>query len=621
MNELVERLRDSTLRWYIWRHFGTRVWGDITGTDQTLSICDDLICLPVRFSEYFRWWDPSTNSPGNRMFDKEEAWDHTKETNPSTAYPRDCRGLIVPVYAGYYIGIDLTDGSNRVVVHVVRKREQMLVFNMGYYATGGIKYTINIPVKVYFPPSELNMLHMTNGSREGDGVIIERGEYVLFYPSTQSPEEIDTDKGLFRYSPAGSNPSYQYELKYSATPLYSINPGWYNIDVPQIYTGIKVRSDTRDLKLLFHGRIRSFARSPINVSGFDRFFASIQVYDSDPYASAGTWAESNIPIVLYTGWAEDQDGNPVSYIMSTFAYKHTTKKEPRARLETTIIYDMLTNEAYWLASIQPIVNIYSYGRAGVVTYPFIMSSIYFTENATKAIAVRPDDTYIVRTTNATTCYEWNDGYGFCNVFSDRAVCFEYLGFYTDDPNISIANPKDMGVNRCNLWPNKRAFADQIKPYMDRTLGSRYTYFVVARTWTEPPNLSDGEYANRIKKYTPKVLTPSEWNNLMTSIPPYTLGLSGAPHPDIRVLTYTVPSRVTPGQTITITGKVADEQGEGEPSASVYVLVVDPDTGEIVRQGEAVTEADGTFSIDIQAPNTPKTYRVYIVVRKYGGGVA
>ncbi|MEM4455583.1 MAG: carboxypeptidase-like regulatory domain-containing protein [candidate division WOR-3 bacterium] len=610
MSEVIKKLADPTLRWFVSKLFGTRVYGDVTVPNQTLYICDELICIPTRFSEYFKWWNPSTNSPGNRMFDREEAWDHTVETNPSTAYPRDCRGLIVPVYAGYYIGIDLTDGSNRVVVHVVRKRGQMLVFNMGYYATNGVKYTINIPVKVYFPPSALNLAYTTNGTVQADGVMIEGGQYVLFYPSTQSPEEIDTDKGLFRYSPAGSSPSYQYELKYSATPLYSISPGWYNIDVPQIYTGIKVRSDTRDLKLLFHGRIRSGARSPINVSGFDRFFASIQVYDSDPYASAGTWAESNIPLVFYIGWAEDQDGNPISYLMSTLAYKHTTKKEARARLKTTIIYDMLTNEAYWLSSIHPINNIFSYGRAGAVTYPFIMSSIYFTENATKAIAVRPDDTYIVKTTDATTCYEWNDGYGFCNVFSDRAVCFEYLGFYTDDPNISIANPKYMGVNRCDQWPNKRAFADQIKPYMDRTLYADKTYFVMARIWVESPDLSDEEYANRIKKYAPKVLSSNEWSNLVTNIPPYSLRIFGIPE-TARVIYYTYLKTVTPGSNITISGSVTGLGGETHANKKIKILIIDQQNN-IVTQTSTYTDGEGNFSINLTAPQTPGNYKVVII---------
>ncbi|MEM2388951.1 MAG: hypothetical protein QW215_01800, partial [Ignisphaera sp.] len=69
MDNILSKINDPSIKWYIYEHFGRRVYGNITGTNQTLSICDDMICIPVRFSEYFRWWNRAAGAPGNGMFD------------------------------------------------------------------------------------------------------------------------------------------------------------------------------------------------------------------------------------------------------------------------------------------------------------------------------------------------------------------------------------------------------------------------------------------------------------------------------------------------------------------------------------------------------------------------
>ncbi|MEM2595619.1 MAG: hypothetical protein QW529_06655, partial [Sulfolobales archaeon] len=234
MNELVKKLSDPSIRWYIWRHLGTRVWGNVTGTNQTLSICDDMICLPTRFSEYFKWWDPDTNLPGDRMFDREEAWDHTTETNPTTTYPYDASYGIQGVlgYGGYLVGLHLTDGTNRFVIHLVRKYRQVLISNRGYYYRDSTRYDVNIPVKVYFPPSALNLTYTTNGTVQADGVVIESGQYVLFYPQGEAPYSIDATNGIFATSPIGSNPTYPEELY-----LHYTSPRGYVL-LPKVYLGI-----------------------------------------------------------------------------------------------------------------------------------------------------------------------------------------------------------------------------------------------------------------------------------------------------------------------------------------------------------------------------------------------
>lgn len=611
MSEVIKKLADPTLRWYVSKLFGTRVYGDVTVSNQTLYICDELICIPARFSEYLKWWDPVNNAPGNRMFDKNEAWDHVNESNPSTAYPLNGKGIILPVFNGYFIAIDLTDGTNRVVVHIVRKKRQILVVNMGYYVSGGTKYTINIPVKVYFPPTALNYVYVTNGTIESDGVVISSGQYVLFYPYDQNPEEVDTTNGLFKYSPAGSNPSLQYELEYPATPLYSLR-STRTIDLPKIYTGIRIRSDTKQLKILIQSEFGYGLRSPINVSGIINYsYDGFKLYDSDPYASAGTWAEDTLPFAIYVGWAEDQNGNAVFYLFSSVIYKHTTKKTIRGKILSTFIYDMINNEQYVLALANPIANMYSYGRGGAVTHPFVFDVPGMVmDNCVKAIWVKPDDTYGVKTADATACWEWNDGYGYCNVYNDRAICFEYLAFYTDDTNISITDPKNMGMNRCNIWPDKRSFMDQMKPYMDRTLYAGKNYFVLARVWVEPLDLSDEEYANRIKKYAPKVLTSNEWSNLVTNIPPYSLRIFGIPE-TARVIYYTYSKTVTPGSNIILSGSVTGLGGEVHANKKIKILIIDQQNN-IVTQTSTYTDGEGNFSINLTAPQTTGNYKVVII---------
>ncbi|MEM4674786.1 MAG: hypothetical protein QXM12_00705 [Nitrososphaerota archaeon] len=612
MSEVIKKLADPTLRWYVSKLFGTRVYGDVTVSNQTLYICDELICIPARFSEYLKWWDPVNNAPGNRMFNRSEAWDHVNESNPTTSYPLNGKGILLPVFNGYFIAIDLTDGTNRVVVHIVRKKRQILVVNMGYYTSGGTKYTINIPVKVYFPPTALNYVYVTNGTIESDGVVISSGQYVLFYPYDQEPEEVDTVSGLFKYSPAGSNPSLQYELKYPASQLYLVRPARYTIDLPQIYTGIRVRSNTKDFKLIAPLLFGQDYRAPINTSGAVMYMYRAHIYDSDPYASAGTWSFGGIPFTFYVGWAEDQDGNVVFYLLSSIVYKHTTKRTMRGKILTTFIYDLINNEMYELALANPIANMYSYGRGGVVGYPSMFDvEELIMDNCVKAIWVKPDDTYGVKTTDATTCWEWNDGYGYCNIHSDRAICFEYLAFYTDDTNISITDPKNMGMNRCSYYTvEKRGFLDQMKPYMDRTLYAGKTYFAMARIWVEPPDLSDEEYANRIKKYAPKVLTSNEWSNLVTNIPPYSLRIFGIPD-TARVIYYTYSKTVTPGSNITISGSVTGLIGDPHSYKKIKILIIDQQNN-IVTQTSTYTDGEGNFSINLTAPQTPGNYKVVII---------
>lgn len=620
MNDILSKLNDPSIKWYIYKHFGYRVYGDITRPNQTLSICDDMICIPVRFNRYFMWWDRTAGAPNNRMFDLSEAWDHTNETNPNTSYPLNADDYLLFGYSGYFIAADLTNGSDRVVTHIVRKHNQLLIQNRGYYISAGIKYTTNIAVKVYFPPTSLNMTYQTNGTSESDGITITSGQYVLFYPSSESPYSINTTGGIFSTSPMGTSKSKDYELYIPSTIRGTV-------EIPAMYTGIRTAHDRETIPILLaEGRMAFGNRGGINVGGFRGFNILTSIYSNDPYASQGTWAEGSIPFTLYIGWAEDENENVKYILMSSIAFKHSTKVERQASIPSTYIYDVDSNETYVLAWIMPITNIWSYGQNGYVTHPFVPTNqmIFIDEylgrgNPQRVIIVKPDDSVDVKTSpalNQPPYWEYNDGYGGCNVYDDMAYCFETLALYTDD-GITI-NPKNMSVNRNGQYKNPVAiFSLQIKPFMDRTLYANKTYFVMVRVWVDKGGETNDYYASRIKKYDPKVISQSEWNALLTSLPPYSLNLiGGAPGVNRRYIVFNVnKTQFAPGETITITGRVRNiDDTAAEANRYVLVVLLNATTNTTVSSTQVTTDSYGNFTATIPAPSQSGTYKAIVISR-------
>lgn len=610
--ELLKRLNDPSIKWYIWKHFGKRVYGDVSLQNQTLYLADDKIAIPVRFSEYFRWWDPSTNSVGPRIFSLEEAWDHVNESNPITSFPRNALTYAHLAYGGYFIPIELTNGSTKVVAFLVRKYNQILIFNTGYYYSGGTKYTSNIPFSVNMPPASQNMTYYTTGTVSGDTIQLNPGQYALFYPVNESMYDVDTTNMIFRTSPVGSNKTFPYEL-------YKIEMQELGCYRPKFYLGIPSPTDSDDWLNPFlqqHFTIMSINRYGVNASSaclkVDLVF---DVYDSDPYG--GTWTNGTVPFASYIGYALDQNNKVKFILISNFVLKHHTRWQIRGETSATYIYDSSTDEWYIIGHVKPFVNMYSYGVGGSVATPDLNMNLYakirweLNESGNRVVFVRPDDSVGTYTSPATTTWEYTPAYGYVNVFNNVATGFEVIAFYTDD-TITI-NAKDCRL--CRMSGYVAGISLMLYPYGDRTLYAGKTYLAIGRHFRAPAGLSDSEYAQMIRKFTPRVLTQSEYNELIAGLPPFTLNIiGGAPHTNARYIEVTVPEKVNPGAQFTISGKITSIDGQPFANKSIYALIVDPETLTIVGQGSTSTDSNGNYTVTLQAPSTAKTYRVYILAR-------
>ncbi|MFN3805332.1 MAG: carboxypeptidase-like regulatory domain-containing protein [Pyrobaculum sp.] len=582
----------SVLRWYVSRLFGTRVFGSMSAASQTLMVCDDVLCFPVRFSESFRWWNPSIGNIGNRMFDINEAWDHERETEPSLGYPYDGSVIIIPGRHGYFIAVDLTDGRDRTVVHIARSGNNILIVNMGYKIAKE-RYTSNVQIKVYFPPESLGFRHETNGAAAQDGVILPAGKYVQFYRGSLKP--VNIERGLFRESPIGSIKVFANELVVSAFR-------YGTIDIPSFYTGIKTNAHTENMYRPAAAFGGSSGWNNVNVSGVYGCVPAVRIADLDPYVNAGNWA--NFPcFTMYTGWAEE--GESVKFVLfSTIAYKHNSRHEIVADVSATLLYDLAEREMYLLGAIKPLTNTYSKRSEAVGVFPRLdyPGRIEFREVPAGYIVVKSNDTY-ERLGNDS--YE-RSGYGFCAQYSTGYICHQYLALYTNDVNISITNPKDMYIG---IVKDRNIYCG-VRYYGDRTLVAGKTYFVAARVWHEPLGLPDDEYAARVRKYTPKVLSTAEWSRRYMTLPPYVLDVGGVPK-TAQVLSYSYSRSIRYGDYVTISGSVRGHDGTPHANKTVDVLLLKE--GAIKAEATAKTDADGNFTVTLKPPEIGD-YRVVIIVK-------
>jgi len=189
IGKLAEKLSDQTLTWYTTRAFGgwVRRQAITTSSPQLLHVCDEIICIPTRFSEYL-YWSSGNGNLVNRIFpNHQEAWDHTKETSPNTSAPYDGSLGGVIGYSGYFFGVDLTDGSTKNRVYVTKRTYpelQILIFNKG-----------SLTVRVNDPPSSFGLARYTTGTAGSGYVDIGQNQYVVYYKTTQP--SIDTTNGVF----------------------------------------------------------------------------------------------------------------------------------------------------------------------------------------------------------------------------------------------------------------------------------------------------------------------------------------------------------------------------------------------------------------------------------------
>jgi len=601
VKELVKRLSDPTLTWNIAKSFGgwVREATVSTSNPQILHVCDEIICLPIRFSEYLYWQDGSGNLVSRIFPTLQEAWDHTNETNPNTSAPYDGSALLPAGYAGYWGWVDLTDGTNKARVYIGKRTYpelQIFIFNTG-----------TITVRVNDPPSYFGLSKYTTGTAGSGYTDLGQNQYVVFYKSTQP--QIDTTNKVFAQSPLGSSKRYTYEMYYRYTGSTDLG---FNL-----YTGIKAPKDIlADQGVWFGMGAGSSARGGINTSGFGVMAQPIDLYADDPYASQGTWRGGGRAILYFSGWAEDENGNAKLILISRFDRRTNTKCEKTTDMFIANLYDADLDEWFNLRVVKPIINTYSYGQGGSVQPPETQDTLFANTpgievfDAAVARVVTPTDT-VNEYTSPTGVSGWTyvDGYAMMNCYNATNDCrvTSALGIYTDDTSISLPSDARQAFGVARSTDRVRLFGLRPKPFQDVTLGAGKTYAVITRLKILPRTATGTDLLNWAKKKYPYNISASEWGSLL-NVPPFAVALAGGLPPSGSI-PFNISGTPAPGQTITIsgTGKRAN--------ATVWVVLVDPDTYTVIAMNSGTSDANGNFSISLTIPTTAsagKTYRLYVI---------
>jgi hypothetical protein len=604
IKELTDKLADPTLNWNVAIAWGGqyRIMQAITTTQpQLLYLCDDIICHPARFSSYYSWHD-GTGQNLTRIFpNHQEAWDHTNETSPNTSSPYDgCVGGSVG-YQGYFIYVDLTDGTSKSRVYISKRNYpelQILIFNKG-----------TLSIVVNDPPSTFGLQKYTNGTAGSGNTTIGQNQYVVFYKTSRP--SVDATNGVFAQSPLGTSKLYNYELytKY----LSSKTTLGFNL-----YLGIKSTKDMHiDRGFWYTPEMCSENRGGYNTSGVREFgFMGICYYDSDPIGT--TWAGGIDANYIATGWAEDSSGNVKFIIRQDQDEKYSAQRNERAYVNYAGIYDADLDEWFTVKLINPIINVHSYGQGGSVIQPFTAEAIYpcaitggYTPDATVSYGIDPNDNVLQWTSPAGSLWTFYNAYALANCFnSPDSVCLATvpLGIYTDDTSVSIpSDPRNafaVGGDSAEIT----RWGLQVKPYMDRDLNAGKTYAVITRLKRFPNTMSGTDLKNWATKVRPKVLTSSEWSALL-SVLPLSKNLAGAV---IVSGAYTVsaPTTATPNSNITVSGS------SPRKGVNVYVALVDPNTYSVISSASGTTDSNGNYSITLNIPSSVSvgnTYRIYVVI--------
>ena len=595
--DVIGSIMDPSLKWNSYRvRGGFARWGTITTSNpQLLHICDEYICLPVRFSEYFYWSDGSGNLVSRIFPNNDEAWDHTNETNPNTSAPYDGTGQFIHGLGGYGGYLDLVCGTSKCTVTLVVRRypePQILIYNL---SSGTIR--------VNDPPREHGFSSYTNGTPGADYVDLGPNKYVVYY-KTVNPA-VDSS-GFFSQSPLGVSKRWSYEFYIPNGATLS------DKTFPTIYTGIKAHKDIpvpQSLFAIIDGSVGN--RGGINVGGVRGWgIGGFNVYKDDPYCSQGTWAESNIASIVFNGWAEDDSGN-VKYIFeSGLDISTNTKMEEKYRRYAVKLYVVDNDEWIVSAFIKPTVNTTSYSRNALTIAPDFGRPDVFAASYNKSMYMSPTDAVTEVTSAITACWDFRDGWALANFVSSPisgAVAEAALFIYTDDAGVSL--PSDarsaFGVGYCN---SVIAVGLQVVPFGDRVLSAGKIYAVAVRYKIFSGSVTSTDIANWAKRIYPKVLSSSEWSSLLSTVP-FRVALMGANIIPATV-SVTVPSSTNPGKQITVSGNVG-QQG------NVYVVMYDPNTYRVVASASATSDASGNFSASLTVPSNISvgTYKVMVISEK------
>jgi len=599
LSKLVASLKDPKLTWNVARSFGGWVRREAVSTSnpQLLHVCDEILCLPMRFSEYISWHDGQGNVTGRVFPEHPEAWDHTNETNPTTSAPYDGQVFGAVGYSGYLLVVDLTDGTVKTRVHIVKRSYpelQVLIFNKGV-----------VPIKVNDPPATHGLSRYTTGTAEDGYVIIVQDQYVVYFKTTIPG--VDIDKGVFSVSPLGSSKRYNYEAYYTSMNYMTL--GF------RLYTGIKAPKD-----LLLAGDTGmdilggALNRGGINASSYVKGMTPVlRVYTSDPYCSQRTYDSAFPSVYGSVGWAEDDAGAVKFISISNTAWKHNTKWEKQGEYYTVVLYDSDIDEFFTIRYATFETNVTSYGRGGATILPTTDEAMFSPgTDAVLSRCVQYDDTLLEFTSPAPSTWTYYDCYSSMNCFdSPEPVCLATtaLGIYTDDPNVSLPSDARNAFGTGGTTAKTVREGLQVKPFMDRTLYTGKVYAVVTRLKRFPRNVTANEYKAWATKKYPVVISADEWLELM-STPPFRSSFAGAEIPDGSTIEFTVEGTPAPGQTITVTGSCP----QGRPG-TVFAVLMDPDTYTAVAKSSAMTNSTGGFTVGVTIPSDApngKKYRLYIM---------
>ncbi|MCI4407833.1 MAG: hypothetical protein JHC26_01985 [Thermofilum sp.] len=594
VSSIIKSVVETRLWWSSYKVFGGFArWGAVsTSSPQLLHVCDEFICMPVRFSEYFYWSDGSGNLVSRIFPNNDEAWDHTNETNPNTSDPYNGSGVFINGFIGYGGYLDLVCGSSKCTVSLVVRRypeHQILIYNL---SSG--------TVRVNDPPSALGLNKYTTGASGNGYTDLGQNQYVVFYE--YALPGIDSS-GFFSRSPLGVSKSLNYEFYVpSGTTLRGKT-------FPTLYTGIKAHKDIPVSQALFSGiDIAAGDRGGVNVAGVRGFqIGGFNVYKDDPYNSYGTWDEGNVYVLAYNGWAEDDNGNVKYVFESGLDISVTTRREEKYRRYVIKLYVVENDEWIVTAVVKPTVDTYSYSRKASTIAPNFVEPGLIGSSYTKSMYMSVDDSVNEVTSAVNQCWVFYDGWALGNFISAPvygAVGEAAFFIYTDDPNVAL--PSDarqaFGVGYCSSFVG---IGLQVLPFGDRTLSAGKTYAAAVRYKLFDGPVTSDDIANWAKRVYPKVLTSDEWNSLLSTIPFRTTLLNGS----IIIATVHVdaPTSVTVGDKVTISGNVE------QANANVYVVMYDPSTYGVVASASTKSDDNGNFSVSLNMPSDKVgMYKVMVI---------
>jgi len=602
VGDIIRKLADPSLKWYSLKvRGGFARWAAVTTSGpQLLHVCDEYICIPTRFSEYFCWSDGSGNLAGRIFPNNEEAWDHANESDPNTSTPYNGSAILVHGYGGYGGYIDLVCGTAKCTVTLVVRRypePQILIFNLS-----------SSTIRVNDPPAVHGLSRYTTGTAGSGYVDLGQNQYVVYYRS--SVPGVDTSTGFFSQSPLGTSKRWGYEIY---VPSGTIISGMFAKSFPKLYTGIRAPKDIPyppfGFTIIVAG---SWGYGGINISGMiDEHIGGFGICKEDPYSTWGVWTMGNNVLIAYSGWAEDDAGN-VKYIFESGAdVSVNTKKEEKYKRHAIKLYIVDNDEWIVTSIVKPTVDTFSHGRNyNVISPDFYMPKVYAVAY-TKSMYVKPDDSISEVTSTVSGCWNYYDAWALANFILapiSGAVAEAALWIYTDDPDVSIPTNvrQAFGAGYCD---SLCVYGLQVLPFGDRQLKSGKTYAAAVRYKIFEGSVTSTDILNWAKRVYPKSLTGSEWSALLSTVP-FRVVLMGA-----RVLGVTVsvsaPSSADMGSTITVSGNV------GQGNATVYVVMHDPSTYAVVASARTTSDSNGNFSVQLGIPSgiAAKTYKIMVISEK------